>query len=378
MCIFAVRIYLMYIYSYKKWPQFTWDENLISIQLHEVKILQSKLLSKIELLGFQLKDEANLETLIQDIVKTSAIEGEILNSEQVRSSIAIRLGLPTQGVAHANKQIDGVVDMMLDATQNASKKLTQSRLFSWHGALFPTGRSGLYKIDIAKYRKDKLGPMQVVSGGFGKEKVHFQAPNAEVLAAEMKKFISWFNNEINIDNILKAGVAHLWFITLHPFDDGNGRIARAITDMQLTIADGINQRFYSMSSQINIDKKNYYLILEKTQKGNLDITDWLNWFLICLSNAISSSYQIIDKVIKKHTFWAQFATIINNPRQQIMLEKLLDNFEGNLTSSKWAKMTKTSTDTALRDITDLIEKGILTKAVEGGRSANYLLVIQDK
>jgi Fic family protein len=259
---------------------------------------------------------------------------------------------------------------MLDATQNDNKTLTEERLFGWHAALFPSGRSGMHKIEVANWRS---GAMQVVSGGMGREIIHYEAPKAERLASEMKQFIDWYNSEQNLESLLKAAVAHLWFITIHPFDDGNGRIARAITDMQLSKSDGVNQRFYSMSTEINKQKKSYYIILERTQKGDLDITEWIVWFLECLKNSILYSSIIVDKVVKKHHFWVKNAGKISNERQQIMLNKLMDNFEGNLNTSKWAKMVKTSPDTALRDITDLVNKGILIKANSGGRSTHYIL-----
>lgn len=360
----------LYIHQLKEWSQFNWKQEELINLLAEVRRLQGKLLGKVELLGFDLKDEANLETLIQDVVKTSEIEGEVLNPELVRSSIAVRLGLDNLGIEHSNRNIDGVVDMMLDATQNADKSLNKERLFNWHGALFPTGRSGLYKIEVAKWR---TGDMQVVSGGMGREKIHFEAPKPDGLEKEMQDFINWFNLENSLDSILKAAIAHLWFITIHPFDDGNGRIARAITDMQLSKSDGVNQRFYSMSSRINAEKKSYYTILERTQKADLDITNWLKWFLECLKGAIIDSNLIIDKVVRKHQFFVNNASKIANERQRLILTKLLDGFEGNLTSSKYAKIAKTSPDTALRDIKDLVEKGILVKSDSGGRSTNYLL-----
>ncbi|QIG89195.1 Fic family protein [Chryseobacterium sp. POL2] len=362
----------LYIHQLKDWAQFNWSQDELINLLAEVRQLQGKLLGKVELLGFDLKDEANLETLIQDVIKTSEIEGEVLNPELVRSSIAIRLGLDNLGIEHSNRNIDGIVDMMLDATQNSNKSLSEDRLLAWHGALFPTGRSGLYKIEVAQWR---TGDMQVVSGGMGREKIHFEAPQANRLENEMQKFIAWFNQENSLDSILKAAIAHLWFITIHPFDDGNGRIARAITDMQLSTSDGVNQRFYSMSSQINANKKSYYTILEKTQKGDLDITEWLKWFLTCLKEAIIASNLIIDRVVQKHQFFLNNASKITNERQKIIITKLLEGFEGNLTSSKYAKIVKTSPDTALRDINDLVEKGILLKSNSGGRSTNYLLNI---
>jgi len=360
----------VYIHERHNWTEFQWEDEKILNLLSEVRHLQGKLIGKVELLGFKLKDEANLETLIQDVVQSSEIEGEILNPEQVRSSIATRLGLDNSGLVNSDRHIDGVVEMMLDATQNADKTISAERLFSWHGALFPIGRSGLYKIDVAQWRS---GDMQVLSGGMGREVVHFEGPKAERLTDEMKSFIDWFNRDSSIDPVLKAAIVHLWFVTIHPFDDGNGRIARALTDMQLSMADGVNQRFYSMSAQIKQERKEYYTILEKTQKGDSDITNWVVWFLSCLKEAIIASNTIIDKVVRKHQFWMQNNVHIGNDRQRFMLNKLMDNFEGNLTTSKWAKMTKVSTDTALRDITDLVNKRILVRAESGGRSVNYIL-----
>lgn len=360
----------IYIHQLKNWTNFQWrNQDLISL-LSEVRNLQGKLMGKVEVLGFELKDEANLETLIQDVVQSSEIEGETLNPEQVRSSIATRLGLENSGLEHSDKHIDGVVEMMLDATQNSDKLLCDERLFGWHAALFSTGRSGMYKIETAKWR---TGDMQVVSGGMGKEIVHYEAPKAAFLEQEMKQFINWFNTESDLDPILKASIAHLWFVTIHPFDDGNGRIARAITDMQLSKADGVNQRFYSMSAQIKNERKSYYNILGQTQKGDLDITAWIIWFLECLKKAVLSSNTIIDKVVQKHQFWIKNKGLISNERQRKILHKLMDDFKGNITTSKWAKMTKSSQDTALRDITDLIKKGILVKAKSGGRSTYYKL-----
>lgn len=360
----------IYIHQLKQWANFKWREKEIITLLGEVRYLQGHLLGKIELLGFELKDQANLETLIQDVVQSSEIEGEILNPEQVRSSVAYRLGLENSGMPHFDRDIEGVVEMMLDATQNINKYLSDERLFNWHSALFPNGRSGMYKIEVAKWR---TGDMQVVSGGMGREIIHYDAPKSERLENEMAKFLEWFNAEDTLDPILKASIAHLWFVTIHLFDDGNGRIARAITDMQLSRADGVNQRFYSMSTQINKEKKSYYTILEQTQKGDLDVTEWIIWFLECLRSAITSSSSIIEKVIQKHQFWAANASLISNERQKKMIDKLLSHFEGHLTTSKWAKMTKSSPDTALRDITDLVNKGILSKANSGGRSTHYLL-----
>ncbi len=342
--------------------------------LGNIRYLQGRLIGKMESLGFDLQNEANLEILTLDVLKTSEIEGEIFNPEQVRSSLAKRLGIEISGLVASDRYIDGVVDMLLDATQHFMNPLTQERLFDWHAAMFPTGRSGMYKIVVGGWRDDATGPMQVVSGALGRENVHYQAPDAINIDNEMTQFLDWFNKQTAIDPILKAGIAHLWFVTIHPFEDGNGRIARALTDMLLARADGLPQRFYSMSSQIRVERKGYYDILEKTQKGDLDITAWLSWFLYCLESALSSSEETLRKVITKHQFWVKNASIIQNERQKLMLNKLLDSFEGKLTSSKWAKITKSSTDTALRDIQDLVNKNILQKTDESGRSTNYVLV----
>jgi len=326
-----------------------------------------------EALGFHLQNEAFLETLTTDILKSTEIEGIILNKAEVRSSVARRLGIDIGGLSPTNRDIEGVVDMMFDATTNFDKPLTRQRLFNWHYALFPTGRSGMYKIIAGNWRDDSTGPMQVVSGAMGKEKVHYQAPPAHIIDEEITAFLNWFNKTDDIDLVLKASVAHLWFVTLHPFEDGNGRIARAIADMLLARSDGIPQRFYSMSSHIQKERKTYYEKLEKTQKGNLDITEWIYWFLNTLLAAIVNSEETLALVVRKHKFWNTHGTEINNERQKKVLNKLLGEFTGNLTSSKWAKIAKCSQDTALRDIQDLINKGILIKSDAGGRSTQYKL-----
>ncbi|MDV6169647.1 Fic family protein [Flavobacterium sp. DG1-102-2] len=364
----------MYIYQKKEWPNFTWNSEQLLPLLGKVRSLQGILIGKMSGLGFDLINEASLEIITQDVLKSSEIEGELLNPVQVRSSVAVRLGVELPGIIPADRNTEGVVDMMLDATQNYTAKLSDERLFGWHHAMFPSGRSGLYKIVSGNWRGDANGPMQVVSGSFAKQKVHFEAPPATALPQEMQQFTEWFNGSQDLDAVIKAGMAHLWFVTLHPFDDGNGRIARAIADMQLARADGIQQRFYSMSSQIQKDRKTYYEILETTQKGNLDITEWLEWFLLRLYDAIQASEITLNRIVSKHKFWDLNRTKIDNKRQQLMLERLLDGFEGNLTTSKWAKITKSSTDTALRDINDLIAKDILRKTESGGRSTNYELV----
>jgi Fic family protein len=327
-----------------------------------------------ELLGFDLRNEAQLDSLTLDVLKSSEIEGEILNPEQVRSSIARRLGMEIAGSVDSDRSVDGVVEMMIDATQNCFEPLTADRLFDWHAALFPTGRSGMYKITVADWRKGTTGPMQVISGAMGKEKVHFQAPDSGFVDNEMLLFLNWFNNDDNTDLVIKAAIAHLWFVTIHPFEDGNGRITRALSDMILARADKSNQRFYSMSAQIRKERRGYYEILEKTQKGNLDITEWIKWFLNCLINALKSTDTILRQVLFKADFWNKHAKTILNERQRNLISKLLDGFDGKLTSSKWAKIAKCSKDTAIRDINDLISKNILRKEAAGGRSTNYELV----
>lgn len=341
------------------------------MSLSEVRHKQGRLLGKLEGLGFQLREEATLETLTQDVIKSSEIEGESLPIDQVRSSIARRLGIEIAGETTVSRNVEGVVEMMLDATQQYDQALTVERLFGWHAALFPTGRSGMHKISVGSWHDDAKGHMQVVSGAMGKERVHYQAPEASRLQSEMEKFLSWFNAPSATDPVLKAAIAHLWFVTVHPFDDGNGRIARAIADMQLARADGSRQRFYSMSAQIQRERNQYYDILESTQKGDMDITPWLLWFLDCLNRAIASSEQNLSGVIRKAKFWEAQQVAILNERQRRMLNKLMDGFEGKLTTSKWAKIAKCSPDTALRDIQDLMEKGILEKEEGGGRSTSY-------
>lgn len=368
-----MRVMKIYIYENNDWPNFRWDSELLLPLLGKVRNQQGKLIGKMESLGFELKNEAVLDTLTLDVLKSSEIEGELLNPEQVRSSIARKLGMNIAGLVLSDRNVDGVVEMMLDATQNFNQTLTKDRLFGWHNSLFPSGRSGMYKIIVGNWRDDSTGPMQVVSGALGKEKVHYQAIDALELEKEMGFFLEWINSSNIQEPVIKAGIAHLWLVTLHPFDDGNGRIARAITDMLLARADGIPQRFYSMSSQIRTERKAYYNILEKTQKGSMDVTVWLEWFLKCLLDSLDSSDYKLEKVIYKHKFWNRNSSKLQNERQKLLLNKLLDGFDGALTSSKWAKISKCSTDTALRDIQYLINKGILKKSASGGRSTNYEL-----
>lgn len=365
---------MQYIYHNPNWPSFYWNHEAIIQQLSMVRYLQGRLLGKMESLGFDLKNEAFLHTLTLDVLKSSEIEGEYLDLDQVRSSIARKLGMQIAGAVESDRFVDGVVEMMIDATRNCFEPLTKDRLFDWHAALFPTGRSGMYKISVADWRQDSTGPMQVVSGALGKEKVHFQAPEASVIETEMSRFLEWFNTHESIEPVLKAAVAHLWFVTIHPFEDGNGRITRALTDMLLARSDNSNQRFYSMSAQIRKERKDYYEILEKTQKGKLDITAWIQWFLSCLTNALKATDEALDAVLFKANFWRKHTHTVLNERQRKLLNMLMGEFEGKLTSSKWAKITKSSKDTAIRDINDLLEKGILQKEAAGGRSTNYELI----
>ncbi len=357
-----------YIHQRHQWPAFRWDDRSILLPLAETRNRQGRVMGKMEALGFELRSEAVLDTLTMDVLKSSEIEGELLDTAQVRSSLARRLGMEIAGLVESDRNVDGVVDMMLDATQHYKRPLTAERLFGWHAALFPTGYSGLYKIKTGGWRD---GPMQVVSGAMGKERVHFRAPEAKLVDKEMKRFIRWFNQEEKLDPVLKAALAHVWFLTVHPFDDGNGRIARALTDMLLARADRSAQRFYSMSARIRVARKGYYEILERTQRGDLDVTEWLLWFFECLSGALGSTEKLLANVLYKADFWNAFALMDFNSRQKLMLNKLLDGFEGKLTSSKWAKIAKCSADTALRDIQDLVSRNILRKEEAGGRSTSY-------
>ena len=363
----------MYLYDNQNWPIFEWNSERLLPLLAYVRNRQGKLIGKMGALGFELQNEANLEILTIEILKSTEIEGEFLDREQVRSSIARRLGLDISGLVYSERNVDGIVDLMLDATKKYDKELTKERLFSWHASLFPAGQSGMYKIITGNWRDDSTGPMQVVSGALGKEKVHYQAPPAAQLENEMRIFFDWFNLEQNVDPVIKAAIAHLWFVTLHPFEDGNGRISRALSDMLLARSDEQSYRFYSMSTQIRKERNSYYDILEKTQKGNLDITNWLEWFLNSLLHSIESSEKLLEKVIYKHEFWLQNSKVSINDRQRKILNMLMDDFEGVLNTTKWAKIGKCSQDTALRDIQDLIEKGILAKSDQGGRSTNYEL-----
>jgi Fic family protein len=366
-----------YIHQLQKWPQFRWDEAGLAKSLSFVRHRQGRLIGRMQALGFDLRAEAVLATLTNDVLKSSEIEGEILNKEQVRSSIARRLGMDVGALSPADRNVEGVVEMMVDATQNFADPLTDERLFAWHSALFPTGRSGMTKIIVGVWRHDSSGPMQVVSGPIGRERVHYEAPEASRLEREMAIFLKWFSEDTSSDPVIKAALAHLWFVTIHPFDDGNGRIARAIADMALARSEQSEQRFYSMSAQIRIERNAYYDVLEATQKGDLDITSWLEWFLNCLDGAIEGAEQTLASIVKKARFWETFKDRPLNERQRRIINRLLDGFEGKMTSSKWAKLTKSSADTALRDINDLIGKGMLERQPGGGRSTSYGLTSID-
>jgi Fic family protein len=365
---------MMYIWEKPDFPSLTWDDKSLTRLLAEVSREQGRLLGKMESLGFELRSKAHLQTLTDDVVKSSEIEGEILEREQVRSSIARRLGMDVGGLVPADRNVEGVVEMVLDATGNYATPLTAERIFAWHASLFPTGRSGMTKIRVGCWRDDSSGPMQVVSGPIGREKVHYEAPPAERVSDEIENFLRWFEQPGDIDPLLIAGLAHFWFVTIHPLDDGNGRIARAIADMALARSEKTSQRFYSMSAQIRREHKDYYDTLEWTQKGDLDVTRWHDWFLNCLGRAIEGAQEALGTVLEKARFWEHFATEALNKRQIKVLNRLLDGFEGKLTTSKWAKLAKCSQDTAYRDILDLIERNALQKDPGGGRSTSYSIV----
>lgn len=364
---------MTYIHERDDWPKFRWQDQALAASLAEVRHRQGRLIGRMEALGFKLREEAVLRTLTEDVIKSSEIEGEELDVDQVRSSIARRLGMDVAGLVPVERDVEGVVEMMLDATQRYDQPLTQDRLFGWHAALFPTGRSGMNKIIVGDWRDDSSGPMQVVSGPIGREKVHYEAPTADRVGQEMTAFIEWLDAKHEIDPVIIAAIAHLWFVTIHPFEDGNGRIARAIADLALARSEQSAQRFYSMSSQIRAERNRYYDLLEATQKGDLDITPWLQWFLECLDRAFDKADDTLSAVMDKARYWDAIKDQPLNERQQRVLNRLLDGFEGKLTSSKWAKLTKSSQDTASRDIDDLIRKGILVRGAAGGRSTSYEL-----
>lgn len=364
----------MFIYQKANWPNFTWDDYEVNQALMPVKFEQGRLLGKMENLGFDVQEHAFVTTLTSEVVKSSEIEGEILNPDEVRSSIARHLGLDISGLLPADRHVDGIVEMLLDATRKFDKPLSEDRLCHWHATLFPSSLSGMMLVNTGIWRTDIGGPMQVVSGHYGRERVHFRAPPAKILPKEIKQFVKWFNgSQDKLDPILKAAIAHLWFVTLHPFDDGNGRISRALTDMALAKGGNLSNRFYSMSTQIRKDRKQYYKILEQTQKGSLDISSWLLWFCDCLCKAIMAAEDVLETILNKSKFWEQNAGKNLNERQVAMLNVLFDGIKGKLTSSRWAKMMKCSQDTATRDINALIKSDILIKSNEGGRSSNYLL-----
>lgn len=362
---------MRYIHDYENWWQFRYDSSLIMNKLGRLRAKQGEMLGRMLSLGFDSQEEATLSNMSLELVRSSEIEGEKMNMEEVRSSIARRLGIETAGLVSVSRYVDGVVEMQLDATQNYDKPLTHDRLFGWHNVLFPTGMSGLYRIDVGKYRS---GDMQVVSGAMGKERVHYQAPSAERVPVEMNRLIEWVNSDEGIDAVLKAAIVHLWFVSIHPFDDGNGRITRALTEMLLARSEKCRKRFYSISAAIKDSQKEYYDVLEHTQHGDGEITEWLLWFLDCFGQALNSAEDTVSSVLRKAEFWEHHREVSVNERQRKLLNMQFDGFFGKLTSSKWAKIAKCSSDTALNDINDLITKGILRKTDEGGRSTNYVVV----
>ncbi|TNF55178.1 MAG: Fic family protein [Gammaproteobacteria bacterium] len=362
-----------YIWQASDWPYWRFDLAALAGPMAEVSRAQGLLMGRLADVGMVLRDQASLATLTEDVVKTSEIEGEQLNVDSVRSSIARRLGVDIGALAPVDRHVEGVVEMVLDATANCDARVSRERLFGWHAALFPTGYSGLAKIKVGGWRDDANGPMQVVSGPIGRQRVHFEAPPADRLAFETSRFLDWLNGPSSEPPLLKAGLGHLWFITLHPFDDGNGRIARAIGDLLLARADGSPQRFYSLSAQIQRERKAYYDILERSQKRSLDVTEWLAWFLDTLHHAVDQAQHTLDAVLSKARFWQRWASMPFNERQLKLLNKLLDGFDGKLTSSKWAAIAKCSPDTALRDINALLARGVLRKMAAGGRSTSYVL-----
>ncbi|SDH70005.1 Fic family protein [Propionivibrio dicarboxylicus] len=363
----------LYIWQASDWPDWRYDLSVLAGPLAKVSHAQGVLLGRLADAGLALRDQASLAVLTEDVMKTSEIEGEMLDLESVRSSIARRLGVDIGAAAPVDRHVDGVVEMVLDATSHSREPLTAERLFGWHAALFPSGYSGMSKIAVGQWRDDTDGPMQVISGPMGRRKVHFQAPPAKELNREIARFLTWANGNTGEPMLIKAGLAHLWFVTLHPFDDGNGRIARAVGDLFLARADGCGQRFFSLSAQIQRERRDYYDVLEHTQKGTLDVTEWLTWFLDTLGRAIESAQATLNAVLVKAHFWQRLAATPINERQIKLLNRLLDGFEGKLTTSKWAAIAKCSPDTALRDITHLLELGILRKSSGGGRSTGYEL-----
>lgn len=367
----------MWIYKHKDWPKFRWNDSKLMTKLAELRYMQGRLLGKIEELGIELKQDACLKIITTDIIKSSAIEGEKLNNDEVRSSVARRLGIDIGGYVPASRDVEGIAEMMIDASQNFNQPLTEQRLFNWHATLFPTGRSGMEFIIVGHWRSDSKGPMQVISGPIGREKVHFEAPPAKSLNKEIKKFLKWFEEDCkkqNIDPVIKSGIAHFWFVTLHPFEDGNGRIARAVADLALARADGIKNRYYSISTQIALDRNNYYKKLMQQQSGSLDLTEWLEWYLKCMQRALINSEETLANIYYKNQVWKKLLKHNVNERQKIIISKMLDDFKGYMTTSKYAKIAKCSNDSALRDIQDLNQIGILIKNESGGRSTSYRLL----
>ncbi|HEV7803871.1 MAG TPA: Fic family protein [Burkholderiales bacterium] len=365
----------MYIWKQSDWPHFRWDDARLLEPLSAARLEQGRLLGSMARLGFELKLEAQLDALTEEAIKSSEIEGEVFDRGSVRSSLARHLGLPDAAVAPADRRTDGVVEMMLDATQKYSEPLTQARLFGWQAALFPTGYSGLQRVKAGAWRDDADGPMQVVSGPVGRQRVHYEAPPAQRVAVEMQRFVEWFNSDARIEGLLRAGLAHLWFVTIHPFEDGNGRVARAIADQALAHSEGSGQRFYSMSSQIRKERSDYYDVLERTQKGDLDVTEWLLWFLACFSRALTGAEALSANVMRKADFWQRYARVAFSDRQKAVLNRYLDGFEGKLTAKKWAAIAKVSIPTAQRDINDLVERRVLSRNTGGSKNTSYEVAI---
>jgi Fic family protein len=362
-----------YLWQSEDWPAWRYDLAALAGPLADVSRAQGLLMGRLADVGLALRDQASLAALTDDVVKTSDIEGEQLNVESVRSSVARRLGVDIGALAPADRRVEGVVDMVLDATANSAAPLTRERLFGWHAALFPAGHSGITRLRVGAWRDDAGGPMQVVSGPVGRQRVHFEAPPAAQLETEMRRFLDWAEGSASESALIKAGLGHLWFVTVHPFDDGNGRIARAVGDLLLARADGSPQRFYSVSAQIQRERAAYYDILERTQKQTMDVTAWLQWFLATLHQAVNQANDTLDAVLARARFWQVWADVPFNVRQRRVLSRMLDGFEGKLTSSKWAALAKCSPDTALRDINELLERGVLRKLEAGGRSTGYVL-----
>ncbi len=368
--------YYTYVWQASDWPNWRFDLATIAQPLADVSRAQGLLMGRLADVGMALRDQATLSALTEDVIKTSEIEGEQLNALSVRSSIARRLGVDIGALAPVDRHVEGVVEMVLDATANCNATVTRDRLFGWHAALFPTGYSGLVRIIVGGWRDDATGLMQVVSGPLGRQRVHFEAPPADSLEFETDRFLAWANSASDEPPLIKAGLAHLWFVTLHPFDDGNGRIARAVGDLFLARADGSPQRFYSLSAQIQRERKAYYDILESSQMQSLDVTEWLAWFLAKLLRALDQAQHTLDAVLVKTRFWQRWAAPGSAPlneRQGKLVNRLLDGFEGKLTSTKWAAIAKCSPDTALRDIKDLLARGVLRRSDAGGRSTSYEL-----